>query len=84
VTASKKSRSKAPARVILPPNKLPEANRAMIVQSLSVGMGRALVVADAAVLDLAGPWPGAPQGLAALVESAFGDSGQNADEGGGA
>ena len=55
-----------------------------LAASCSLGMGRALVVADAAVLDLAGPWPGAPQGLAALVESAFGDSGQNADEGGGA
>jgi len=42
VTTSKKSHSRAPARVILPANKLPEANRAMIVQSLSVGMGRAL------------------------------------------
>lgn len=42
MTTSKKSRSRAPARVILPANKLPEANRAMIVQSLSVGMGRAL------------------------------------------
>lgn len=42
MTASKKNRSKSPARVTLPPNKLPEANRAMIEQSLSVGMGRAL------------------------------------------
>ena len=53
----KKSRSKAPVRVAsspktllphafsphtLPPNKLPPANRAMLEQSLSVGMGRAL------------------------------------------
>ena len=28
--------------MILPPNKLPQANRAMIEQSLSMGMGRAL------------------------------------------
>ncbi len=42
VTAIQKNCAKAPPRVMLPPNKLPEANRAMIVQSLSVGMGRAL------------------------------------------
>lgn len=47
MTASKKSRTRAPARVTpgpdqLPPNTLPQANRAMIGQSLSVGMGRAL------------------------------------------
>ena len=52
MTASKKSRAKVQARVTLssktslpetlPPNKLPQANRAMIEQSLSVGMGRAL------------------------------------------
>ena len=42
MTARKKSPSKTPARVILPPNKLPQGNRAMIEQSLSVGMGRAL------------------------------------------
>ena len=53
----KKSRTTAPVRVasspktassktvsphILPPNKLPQANRALLEQSLSVGMGRAL------------------------------------------
>ena len=46
MTAIKKSPAKAPVRAAspnkLPPNKLPEANRAMIEQSLSVGMGRAL------------------------------------------
>lgn len=47
MSAGKKNRSKAPARVTplsdpLPSNKLPQANRVMIEQSLSVGMGRAL------------------------------------------
>ncbi len=58
VTASKKNRTRASARTAsssatvssgagkfagrLPPNKLPQANRAMVEQSLSVGMGRAL------------------------------------------
>lgn len=47
MTASKKSaaktgRAKTAVRIMLPPNKLPQANRAMIEQSLSVGMGRAL------------------------------------------
>jgi hypothetical protein len=36
-----------------------------------LGSGEALVVADAAVLDHAGPWPGAPAGLVALLESIF-------------
>ncbi len=36
-----------------------------------LGAGEALIVADAAVLDLAGPWPGAERGLAALIESIF-------------
>lgn len=38
----------------------------------ALGGGEALVVADAALLDIAGPWPGAERGLAALVDSAFG------------
>lgn len=41
----KRSAVKAASRkpvVVLPPNTLPQANRAMIEQSLSVGMGRAL------------------------------------------
>ncbi len=42
MTANQKKRSKAAVAVVLPPNKLPQANRAMIEQSLSVGMGRAL------------------------------------------
>ncbi len=42
MTVSKKSRTKVPTPVVLPPNKLPQANRTMIEQSLSVGMGRAL------------------------------------------
>lgn len=42
MTASKKSSVRKSATVSLPANKLPQANRAMIEQSLSVGMGRAL------------------------------------------
>lgn len=42
MTASKKSRSKTSVQVKLPPNTLPQANRAMLEQSLSVGMGRSL------------------------------------------
>lgn len=42
VSASRKPVTKAPARVVLPPNTLPPANRAMIEQSLSMGMGRAM------------------------------------------
>lgn len=42
VRAAKKSKSGPAARTALPPNKLPVANRAMIEQSLSMGMGRAL------------------------------------------
>ncbi len=44
MSVSKKSTAvkKAQPPVALPPNKLPQANRAMIEQSLSMGMGRAL------------------------------------------
>ncbi|MES2700471.1 MAG: ABC transporter [Pseudomonadota bacterium] len=53
----------------------------------ALGAGEALVVADAAVLDHAGPWPGAKAGLAALLESIFpgaaehlGDFGESPDQ----
>ncbi len=39
--ANSASRNK-PARSVLPPNTLPQGNRAMIEQSLAMGMGRAL------------------------------------------
>lgn len=44
MSVNKKSTAvkKAQARIALPSNKLPQANRAMIEQSLSMGMGRAL------------------------------------------
>ena len=42
MSAVKKNKTATSTRVILPPNKLPQANRAMIEQSLSMGMGRAL------------------------------------------
>lgn len=40
--AVRKVRSKTSARTALPPNTLPQGNRALIEQSLSMGMGRAL------------------------------------------
>jgi hypothetical protein len=53
----------------------------------TLGAGEALVVADAAVLDHAGPWPGAQAGVAALIESIFpgtagflGDFGESPDQ----
>jgi len=42
VPSVKNARRKSPARIALPPNILPPGNRAMIEQSLSMGMGRAL------------------------------------------
>ncbi len=42
MTLKRKTSARAPSRVTLPANTLPPANRAMIVQSLAVGMGRAL------------------------------------------
>ena len=40
--AVRKVRSNTSARTALPPNTLPQGNRALIEQSLSMGMGRAL------------------------------------------
>ena len=42
MAATRKTPMKSAARVSLPPNTLPPESRAMIKQSLSVGMGRAL------------------------------------------
>ncbi len=42
MAAAKKSKTKSTTRVVLPANTLPQSNRAMIEQSLSVGMGWAL------------------------------------------
>lgn len=42
MAATKKPAINSRARVTLPPNTLPPTNRAMIEQSLAVGMGRAL------------------------------------------
>lgn len=42
MSASRKPGTQSPARVVLPPNTLPQGNRAMIEQSLSTGMGRTL------------------------------------------
>lgn len=60
---------------------LPEGSCVVLGDGLAarctLGAGEALVVADAAVLDHEGPWPGAQAGLAALVESIFpGTAGQ--------
>jgi hypothetical protein len=46
----------------------------------NLGAGRAVVLADAAVLDLHEPAPAAPTALAGLVERSFGDSRENAGE----
>ncbi len=40
--AVKNVRRKTPVRIALPPNTLPQGNRALIEQSLAMGMGRAL------------------------------------------
>lgn len=45
-----------------------------------LGAGEALVVADAAVLDHQGPWPGAQAGLVALLESIFPDAADHLGE----
>jgi len=41
-----------------------------------LGEGHIVVIADAALLDHAGPWPGAREGLDALAALAFGESGE--------
>ena len=51
-----------------------------IAARCALGRGEALVVADAALLDLAGPYPGAPQGLAALIDSIFAGNGEIAGD----
>jgi len=42
LAATKKTTTRSRPRIILPSNRLPAANRALIEHSLSVGMGRAL------------------------------------------
>lgn len=44
----------------------------------ALGQGRALIVADAAILDLAGPHPGAEAALRGLLQDVFGDYGDSA------
>ncbi len=44
MAATKKTTTRSRLRIILPPNRLPAANRALIEHSLSVGMGRALAM----------------------------------------
>jgi len=44
-----------------------------LVARCSLGKGHALIVADAAILDAAGPYPGAEAGLRALLDATFGD-----------
>jgi len=44
-----------------------------LVARCALGAGHALIVADAAVLDIAGPYPGAESGLRALLRASFGD-----------
>jgi len=49
-----------------------------VLAECAVGQGRALVLADAALLDLHEPAPQAPPALAALVERAFGGAREGA------
>lgn len=47
-----------------------------LVADCALGAGRVLIVADAALLDFAGPHVQAPQALTALTDSIFGENGQ--------
>lgn len=46
------------------------------------GEGFALILADAAMLDFAGPWPEAEEGLGMLIDEAFARNGDGAGNGG--
>lgn len=48
-----------------------------LVAECQLGAGAALVVADAALLDGAGPWPGAQEALDLLLRSGFAQSGES-------
>ncbi len=60
-------------------------NPAEILAFCRIGAGQVTVLADAALLDLNGPWPGAEAAFLALRESAFGllreNVGQDVEEG---
>ncbi len=47
-----------------------------VLARCTLGRGQVVLVADAAVLDLAGPWPGAEQALASLAALALARSGE--------
>lgn len=53
-----------------------------VIARCVLGQGDVLVVADAAILDLAGPYPNAQAGLNALLAQIFGPVGENAGSGG--
>lgn len=56
-------------------------NPAGILAFCHIGAGQVTVLADAALLDLNGPWPGAEPAFLALRESAFGLSRENVGQG---
>ncbi|MDE1466958.1 Gldg family protein [Aurantiacibacter sp. D1-12] len=51
-----------------------------VIAQCKFGAGEVLVVADAALTDLAGPYPGAEEALQALLVQAFPEFGDNAGE----
>lgn len=79
-----------PGRLVALPDGSCEVLGAGLAARCALGAGEALVVADAAVLDHAGPWSGAQVGLTTLLESIFpgttgplGEFGETADQLGG-
>lgn len=56
-----------------------------ILADCAIGEGRAVILADGAILDLYGPHSGAPEGLLVLLSKAFGaDLSENGENAGGA
>ena len=51
-----------------------------VLASCALGEGRAVILADAALIDFAGPWNGAPEALEALLALAFAADGENAGD----
>ncbi len=47
-----------------------------VIARCQLGAGEALIVADAAILDLDGPYPQAREGLSALIDSIFAENGK--------
>lgn len=51
-----------------------------LVTSCALGLGEAIIVADAAILDFAGPYTGAESGLMRIMAHIFADSRENAGQ----